>query len=465
MVVRQTESIPIACSRRPGAAIAADVGDAELLARFTTDRDEPAETAFAALVRRHGPMVFRLCRQILVDQHTAEDAFQATFLILARRAGSIQQPELLGHWLHGVATRTAREARMREYRRQRRECAITGEHSVAERVDQARRPDLSLICREEFEALHEEVLRLPEKYRVPVVLCDLEGLTYQDAADRLGCPVATVGVRLRRARERLRARMTRRGLAPTAALLGTLLAPEAASACSPPPVLIDSTVKAAMSFSAGTTAAATVGTAAVVALSERVLRAMALSRFKTTAHFALAAGIAILAAWLAMPHRTKVAVVLPSTDAQTAQQRVPSYEARESDAASSASANDTSAQEAAAPAEATVTRAPEPCASKGASALPDDVFAHVAGDEDPIGKSVAVAAFEPGRGAWANHEEFLARNERARARSSLPRTGYRTIRAATAAMAWGRCTTTPRASPAMAWGRPAVRGLRARTWC
>ncbi len=120
--------------------IVAESGDAELLSRFTAERDEGA---FAALVRRHGPMVFRVCRQIVGDRHTAEDAFQATFLILARRAGSIRGPELLGHWLHGVAFRTAREARMRRYRRQRRECAIAGA-GPAEPVDRSGRPDLEL---------------------------------------------------------------------------------------------------------------------------------------------------------------------------------------------------------------------------------------------------------------------------------------------------------------------------------
>ena len=198
------------------------MSDGQLLARFTADRDELAEVAFAALVRRHGPMVLRVCQQIIGDRHIAEDAFQATFLILARRAGSIRQPELLGHWLHGVALRTAREARMRDHRRRRRESPIA-EGIGGEPIDEAGRPELPLVCREEFEALHEEVSRLPERYRVPVVLCDLEGLTYQEAAHRLRCPVGTIGVRLRRARERLRVRLTRRGLAPTAGLMGVLL--------------------------------------------------------------------------------------------------------------------------------------------------------------------------------------------------------------------------------------------------
>jgi RNA polymerase sigma factor (sigma-70 family) len=193
----------------------AGIDDGQLLARFTEHRDELAEIAFATLVRRHGPMVLRVCQQVIGDRHTAEDAFQASFLILARRANSIRQPELLGNWLYGVALRTAREARMRDHRRRHRESPGAKEIG-AEPIDELGRPELSLVCREEFEALHEEVSQLPEKYRAPVVLCELEGLTYQEAAQRLRCPVGTIGVRLRRARERLRERLTRRGLAPTA---------------------------------------------------------------------------------------------------------------------------------------------------------------------------------------------------------------------------------------------------------
>src|SRR5437762_7642883 len=109
----QTEAVRKPAARRvPDAETVAGVGDAQLLARFTAGRDERAEVAFAALVRRHGPMVLRVCRQVVGDPHTADDAFQAAFLVLARKAGSIGRPELLGSWLYGVALRTAREARM-----------------------------------------------------------------------------------------------------------------------------------------------------------------------------------------------------------------------------------------------------------------------------------------------------------------------------------------------------------------
>jgi RNA polymerase sigma factor (sigma-70 family) len=208
------------------------MGDGQLLARFLVRRDELAERAFAAIVRRHGPMVLRVCRQVAGDRHTAEDAFQTTFLVLARRAGSIRSPELLAPWLHGVALRTARAARMRAARSRRREVGAA-EALPAEPIARGTSPDWPMIRREELEVLHDEIARLPEPYRAVVVLCELAGLTYQEAAARLCCPVGTVGVRLRRARQRLRLRLNCRGLAPTAALLGALFGADAASASLP----------------------------------------------------------------------------------------------------------------------------------------------------------------------------------------------------------------------------------------
>jgi RNA polymerase sigma factor (sigma-70 family) len=273
----------------------AEVSDGQLLARFIALRDELAEIAFTALVRRHGPMVFRVCEQVVGDRHTAEDAFQATFLILARRAGSIHQPDLLSQWLHGVALRTAREARIQAHRRREREASGI-ERTGVEPIDRTRRPDVLLICREEFEALHEEVSRLPERYRIPLLLCDLEGLTYQDAARRLGCPVGTIGVRLRRARERLRMRMTRRGLAPTAGLLATLVGAEVAL-MQVPSALVDSTVSAAMGFAVSKAAATELASTSVISLSETVLRTMVSSRLKLAIHVALGVGIAAAFGW------------------------------------------------------------------------------------------------------------------------------------------------------------------------
>jgi RNA polymerase sigma factor (sigma-70 family) len=277
----------------------ADIADGPLLARFAACRDELAEVAFAILVRRHGPMVLRVCHQILGDRHTAEDAFQATFLILARRAGSIRQPELLGNWLHGVALRTAREARMRDDRRRRRESS-SGDQAADEPAGKAPRPELEVACREDFEVLHEEVSRLPERYRIPVVLCDLEGLTYQQAADRLHCPPSTIGVRLMRARERLRVRLTRRGLAPTAGLLGALVCADNAGAALSSPLVIG-TVRAAMGFVSNPAAATGLVSPPVFALAGRVLRNMALKRLSAAVGLGLAVGFA--ATFWAVGHR------------------------------------------------------------------------------------------------------------------------------------------------------------------
>jgi RNA polymerase sigma factor (sigma-70 family) len=286
------------------AGTVAGVSDGQLLARFNAHRDELAEIAFTALVRRHGPMVLRVCRQALGDWHIADDAFQATFLVLARRADSIRRPELLGHWLYGVASRTARTARVRNERRRRRE-SLGGEGLRIEPIGDVHRPELALVTREELEALHEEVSRLPERYRIPVVLCELEGLTYHEAALRLRCPVSTIGVRLKRARERLRLRLTQRGLVPTAGLIGALFGAESASAWMPS-VLVATTVHAATRFAASKAAANGLVSAGVIALTEGILRSMALAPLKLAASLALAAAIVATVGWVGAQPETPV---------------------------------------------------------------------------------------------------------------------------------------------------------------
>jgi RNA polymerase sigma factor (sigma-70 family) len=284
----------------------AGVGDGQLLERFTVGRDEPAELAFAALVRRHGPMVLRVCRQVAGDRHTAEDAFQATFLVLARRAGSIRSPERLAPWLHGVALRTAREARMQTARRRRREVEAP-EALRSEPIDQGGSPDWSAIRREELEVLHDEVARLPETYRAVVVLCELEGLTYQEAALRLRCPVATVGVRLRRARLRLRLRLTWSGVAPTAALLEALFGADTASA-SLPSALVAATVRAATGLLTNSAGATGLASAVVMALLAAALRTVGPGGLKlASAAVMFAIGLTAGVGWLGgrpgAPHR------------------------------------------------------------------------------------------------------------------------------------------------------------------
>ena len=175
--------------------------DDQLLERFVRLRDE---TAFEALLHRHGPLVFGVCRKLLYDAHDAEDAFQATFLVLARKAGSVAPRSLLGHWLYGVASRVAARVRQTALRRAREQSGadLSAVPGAAEKEDS----DLAPL-------LHEEVRRLPDKYRRPVVLCYLEGMTNEEAAHQLRWPVGTVKGRLSRARALLRARLTRRGLA------------------------------------------------------------------------------------------------------------------------------------------------------------------------------------------------------------------------------------------------------------
>ena len=294
------------------AGTVAGVSDGQLLARFNAQRDELAEIAFTALVRRHGPMVLRVCRQVLGDWHTAEDAFQATFLILARRAGSIRRPELLGHWLYGVALRTARTARMRGERRRRRESS-GGDVMSAEPIGDLDCPDSPLISREELEALHEEVSRLPERYRVPVVLCELEGLTYHEAALRLRCPVSTIGIRLKRARERLRLRLAQRGLAPTAGLIGAFFVGEADSAWVPSRLVTD-TVEVATRFAASKAAANGLVSKGVISLTEGVLRSMTLAPLKLSTGLVLAVALVATVGWVgARPERPVLATPVPAT--------------------------------------------------------------------------------------------------------------------------------------------------------
>ena len=188
------------------AGAAAGLTDGQLLERFATRRGDAAERAFAALVERHGPMVLRTCRAVLGDEHEALDAFQTTFLALAKRGRSLWVRDSLGPWLHRVARRASGRARNAASRRR------DLERRAAEAAAPSASPDADLIA-----AIQEEVDRLPERYRVPLVLCDLGGQTCEDVARHLGRPVGTVKSWRARGRARLRDRLLRRGLAPAAA--------------------------------------------------------------------------------------------------------------------------------------------------------------------------------------------------------------------------------------------------------
>lgn len=207
----------------------AGLSDRQLLARFEMRRDSCGEAAFAALVTRHGRMVLHVCTQLLGDAHHAEDAFQAVFLVLARRAGSIQDPDRLDNWLYGVALRTAQKARVRRARQRRNEASsvqIGSESSLAAKTlsdSTVPRAEQSLLDREQSEVLHDEIARLPGTFRMPVVLYYFEGLSLDEMACRLRWPTGTVRSRLARGRDKLRRGLIRRGIAAPAAALAMVL--------------------------------------------------------------------------------------------------------------------------------------------------------------------------------------------------------------------------------------------------
>lgn len=256
--------------------------DRQLLERFVNQDGGSAEDAFGILLERHGPMVWGVCRRALPDRNEAADAFQATFLVLMRKAPTVRVDDSLGPWLYGVSRRVASRARTTALRRGARE---TGR--VEALAGQA--PDLG--SSERLEILDEEIGRLPERQRAVVVLCDLEGLPHEEVASRLGCPVGTVESRLSRGRRRLRDRLVRRGLAPAAPALWAEVARDANAAM--PAALITSSTR----FVTNAPAAGAVPVA-VHALAEGVIRMMWLARLKPLAVVAAAvvlttAGVAV----------------------------------------------------------------------------------------------------------------------------------------------------------------------------
>jgi RNA polymerase sigma factor (sigma-70 family) len=269
--------------------------DRELFERITARGGPADEAAFAAIVARHGPMVLGVCRQLLGDHHHAEDAFQASFLVLARRARSIRDPDALGPWLYGVALRTARKARTRLARRRRTEEQGAVSRPEADPAPPAAR---ALLDRERAEALHIEIDRLPGAFRLPVVLYYFEGLTLDEAAHRMRWPVGTLRSRLARARDKLRRGLTRRGVALSTTALGAALAPRSASA-SVSSLLCETTTRAAIHFEARHAVDGALS-APATALAQEVLRTMLLHRLKSAARSllliaSLAAGSAYLA--------------------------------------------------------------------------------------------------------------------------------------------------------------------------
>ncbi len=237
------------------------LSDGQLLGQFVARRDD---AAFAALVRRHGPMVLAVCRRVLRHAQDAEDAFQATFLVLAKKAAAVADREAVAGWLHGVAYRAALGARASALRRRAKERQVEAmPHPVAPPQDDQR---------ELLELLDRELARLPEKYRLPVVLCELEGRSRKEAARQLGLPEGTLSSRLATARKTLAARLSGGGAAVSAAALGTLFTEGARAACVPGRLL----------FSTACVAGGTVP-AGVAALTEGVMKSLLLTKLKATA--------------------------------------------------------------------------------------------------------------------------------------------------------------------------------------
>jgi RNA polymerase sigma factor (sigma-70 family) len=258
--------------------------DGKLLERFVRERDE---AAFAVLMHRHGPMVFGVCRRMLGDGHDADDAFQATFLVLVRRAASVEPHSPLASWLYGVAQRVALKARAR---------AAARHHRQRELTDMPRKEPLDdMTWRELRPLLDEEVGRLPEKCRVPMVLCYFEGKSYDEAAQELGWPKSTLASRLGRGRELLRQRLVKRGITLSAGAVATALIEHTAQAGAAALLTIN-TVKAAASAVAGKPITQGLFSAQALALAEETMKTMIGIKGKVVAVL-LALGLAVGAAY------------------------------------------------------------------------------------------------------------------------------------------------------------------------
>ncbi|MGP0067374.1 MAG: RNA polymerase sigma factor [Isosphaeraceae bacterium] len=252
------------------------LSEGQLLARFVGDRDE---VAFEAIVSRHGPMVLGICRRLLDDPHDVEDAFQATFLVLVKKARMLRDRDLLASWLYGVALRVAtRSRRDRTRRRSRERSDIAADVSM---------PADDIERRELWSVLDAEVARLPARFRTPIVLCYFEGLTHDQAAERIGCPVGTVRSRMSKGRELLQSRLTRRGLAPTPTLLGA--GPISGLAPAVPPALFFKTLAGASVANGHPIVAGIVSTSAIT-LTQGVLRTMSMMKWMTLASAVMVLG-------------------------------------------------------------------------------------------------------------------------------------------------------------------------------
>jgi RNA polymerase sigma factor (sigma-70 family) len=270
---------------RTQAMIEAGTADGELLARYIEHADA---ASFEVLVRRHGSMILGVCRRVLRNNADAEDAVQATFLVLIRKAKMIRQRDRLANWLYGVALNTALKARAMSRLRHEKERRAGSPDRSTDRGD--READFEQLLAH----LDSELRFLPEIYRLPIILCDLEGQTIQEAAKAAGCPVGTIASRLARGRALLAKRLSRHGLKLSVGSFASLLADRAASACLPGP-LFNSVIHSGSILATGTALGSDVVSAPVAALTERVLKMMLLKKL-TSVCLALVAAVIFTAA-------------------------------------------------------------------------------------------------------------------------------------------------------------------------
>jgi RNA polymerase sigma factor (sigma-70 family) len=255
------------------------LSDRELLERFASARDE---AAFTVLIERHGPMVLGVCRRALPNFHDAEDACQAAFLVLARKAASVRKKTSLSSWLHGVACRLALTIKRDHARRKSRERTVD--------TPAPRDPAAEVTWREVQTILDEELQQLPERYRAPLILCYLECITRDEAAGQLGLSPGSLHGRLQRARDMLRDRLAKRGLTLSAVMSAAVLGESVAQAALSPTFVVTST-KAALLLAAGKPVAESLVATNVLALTQEVLKSMFLTKLKLGTAVVLCAGL------------------------------------------------------------------------------------------------------------------------------------------------------------------------------
>ncbi len=280
----------------------AGLSEWQLLERYATQRDE---RAFEALVARHGPMVLGVCRRVLHNDQAAEDAFQATFLVLIRKAPSLDHGKPLGNWLYTVAYRLALRIRANEARRLEREVQAARSRPGSE--SHATTPGDQAVV------LDEELQRLPERHRLPLVLCYLEGKTNEQAAEVLGCPRGSMSARLAQARERLRAGLALRGYAVPAAGIATLLASAGAEAGVPVRLLSD-TVRTALWFASEEAGIAGVVSTRAVALAKGTFRAMFVFKLKIAGAVLVAAAMLGTGATMLLKAASQASPPIPAVE-------------------------------------------------------------------------------------------------------------------------------------------------------